>query len=95
MTRNDEQRGFLFGILWAAWWLQSGHGEDQYAEWLIREVGGVSTIKRMAHKHDYHFKRGFWADLERSVKRDRSDAVAMSAAKSAAAAEPGEPYETS
>jgi hypothetical protein len=64
-----EQRGFLFGVMWAAWWLHSGHGEDTYAADLLRESMSASTARRIARQQDYLFKRGFWQ--QSAFRRDR------------------------
>jgi hypothetical protein len=59
---------FRLGVLWAAWWLQSGHGEDTYAkDLLIESVGrsGVASMQRLAAREEYRFRRGFWVGLRR------------------------------
>jgi hypothetical protein len=65
-----ERRSFLLGVMWAAWWLHSGHGEDSYAAWLLRESMPVDTARRMARKEQFQFKRGFWqqSELRRSPR---------------------------
>jgi hypothetical protein len=67
-----SDREFLLGILWSVWWLHSAHGEDTYAEDLLLETVGSACIERMrrlAIREQYHFKRGFWAELRRKAQR--------------------------
>ncbi len=63
---RSEQREFLLGVLWSAWWLHRSHGEDQLAEWLMNETAPISTFQRLARAEEYQFKRGFWARMRRS-----------------------------
>jgi len=68
MTKREaaaDRRGFLLGIIWSAWFLHSGHGEDTYAEELLRESADIDVLQRLACREQYHFKRGFWAEIRR------------------------------
>lgn len=60
MSNRDERRGFCLGVLWAAWWLHYGHGEDSMAADMLVESMPALTARRMAREQDYQFKRGFW-----------------------------------
>lgn len=65
---KQQLRGFDIGVIYAAWWLESAHGEDTYAADMLREaVGrhGVGRIQRLAQREGYHFRRGFWARVRR------------------------------
>jgi hypothetical protein len=64
MAIDAEQHGLRLGILWAAWWLHSSHGEDSYAAHLLRESMPVSTARRLARDEQYEFKPGFWQQSE-------------------------------
>ena len=69
-----DDREFLIGVLWAAWWLHSGHGEDTYAGDLILEsIGeqGVSTMRRLARTEQYRFKPEFWTALSKKAAQSR------------------------
>lgn len=61
MKRPSQQdRGFILGILFAAWHLNRV-GEDTYAEELMESAGSVSEFQRLARREGYSFRRGFWA----------------------------------
>lgn len=65
---QPEQREFLLGVLWSAWFLHSAHGCDQLAQDLMFETVGRKNIQRMrrlAQAEQHHFKRGFWPDTQR------------------------------
>ena len=67
-----NRRGFLLGVLYAAWHLHRGHGEDTYAEELLTQTAPISTLKRLAHTEDYQFQRGFWASCEHHQRQRRA-----------------------
>ena len=62
---DTPERHFLLGIIWAAWFLHAGHGEDTYAQELLDNMGPVQSLRRLAHAEGYEFKRGFWREVER------------------------------
>lgn len=67
--------GFVLGVVHAAWFLHRMHGDDQNAEELLLELGpSIDTLRRLARKEEYCFKRGFWQWLER--RRDSRNPVA-------------------
>lgn len=71
---------FDLGVLWAAWWLHHGHGEDTYAEdFLIETFGanGIARTQRLAAREDYRFRRGFWAEVKRKARREEEFLASM------------------
>jgi hypothetical protein len=80
MSKASEQREFYLGVLWAAWWLHHAHGEDMYAELLMRESGPISTFQRLARREEYHFKRSFWA-IALKAERDAKELCGCTQAK--------------
>ncbi len=64
-------RDFLLGVIVSAWHLHVGHGEDTYAEEILLNAASAETMRRLARKEDYQFKRGFWAELKRRQKRNQ------------------------
>lgn len=61
-----RDRGFLLGIIWAAWELNL-RGEDTYAADLVIGTGCVERVRNLAHRHGYKFRRGFWSETLRSA----------------------------
>lgn len=68
---SGRNRDFLFGVIYAAWFLQHSHGMDSLAEELMRTCGPLDTLQRLAREEDYRFKRGFWAELKRQQRINR------------------------
>jgi hypothetical protein len=67
VSRNTD-RGFVIGVVMAAWWLHRAHGEDSYAKDLLREtfgLAGIDEARRLARRESYDFRRGFWAEVKR------------------------------
>lgn len=78
--RTKKPTEFLLGVLWSAWFVSSAHGYDSFAEEMLLEVsgvGGVAEMQRLARYHEYHFRRGFWAELKRHEGRIRSHRAAV------------------
>ncbi len=64
---------FVLGVVHAAWCLHRMHGEDSYAEELLLELGpSIGSLRRLAHREEYVFARGFWSALERRRQRRTS-----------------------
>jgi hypothetical protein len=66
---------FLLGVLWSAWWLHWGHGEDTMAADMMRETAPIDKFRRLAAREEYHFQRGFWAAAKRrtAAQKGRRD----------------------
>lgn len=72
MKNDGHRRGFVLGVVHAAWFLNRMHGEDGLAEELLLELGpSLPRLQRIASSEDYRFKAGFWATLKRRRARNQ------------------------